>query len=219
MPTESIIQLPTGPAVPIPKIQFKFNDETPSEKINREKRLSQVKQEFQKAWKGYREKAWLHDEVSPVSGGFRDPFCGWAATLVDGLDTLYIMGMEMEFEEAVKAVGKLDFTTSPRNDIPMFETTIRYLGGLVAAYDVSGQKHKILLDKAVELGNVLMGAFDTPNRERNFLVFPFPLHLYTVSMSVTQQCASAFMTFNEVDVCSYHTRNRIGGLGFQHTKC
>lgn len=74
----------------------------------------------------------------------------------------------MEFEEAVKAVGKLDFTTSPRADIPMFETTIRYLGGLVAAYDVSGKKHKILLDKATELGDILMGAFDTPNSKKHF---------------------------------------------------
>lgn len=58
----------------------------------------------------------------------------------------------------------IDFTTSPRSDIPMFETTIRYLGGLLAAYDVSGGKYKTLLDKAVELADVLIGAFDTPNR-------------------------------------------------------
>jgi mannosyl-oligosaccharide alpha-1,2-mannosidase len=38
------------------------------------------------------------------------------------------------------------------------------MGGLIGAYDVSGQKYKVLLDKAVELTEVLMGAFDTPNR-------------------------------------------------------
>ena len=164
VPTESLIRLPTGAPATIPKIQHLFNDETPDAKINREKRQNQVKQEFQRAWSGYKEKAWLHDELSPVSGKFRDPFCGWAATLVDSLDTLWIMGLQEEFEEAARAVDLIDFTTSPRSDIPVFETTIRYLGGLLAAYDVSGGIYKNLLEKAVELADILMGAFDTPNR-------------------------------------------------------
>ena len=75
-----------------------------------------------------------------------------------------MMGLMDEFEEAVEAVKNIDFTTSPRNDIPLFETVIRYLGGLIAAYDVSDGAHRILLDKAVELADILMGAFDTPNR-------------------------------------------------------
>ncbi|TVY33796.1 Endoplasmic reticulum mannosyl-oligosaccharide 1,2-alpha-mannosidase [Lachnellula occidentalis] len=164
VPTESIIKLPTGTPVSIPKIQYDFHDETSDMKRNREQRQAMVKEEFKKAWGGYKKLAWLHDELSPVSGKFRDPFCGWAATLVDTLDTLWIMGLEEEFEEAAKAVDLIDFTTSPRGDIPMFETTIRYLGGLLAAYDVSGGRHKNLLDKAVELAEILMGAFDTPNR-------------------------------------------------------
>lgn len=164
VPAASIIQLPTGAPKKIPKIQHSFKDETPDAKKNREKRQTIVRDEFKKAWNGYKSQAWLHDELSPVSGKFRDPFCGWAATLVDTLDTLWIMDLREEFEEAAKAVDLIDFTTSPRNDIPMFETTIRYLGGLVAAYDVSGEKYKNLLDKAVELAEVLIGAFDTPNR-------------------------------------------------------
>ncbi|CAG8954955.1 hypothetical protein HYFRA_00008644 [Hymenoscyphus fraxineus] len=164
VPAESLIHLPTGKPVKIPKIQHKFDDETTDAKISRQKRQAIVKKEFQKAWKGYKKYAWMHDELSPVSGKFRDPFCGWAATLVDTLDTLWIMGLEDEFEEAVKAVELIDFTTSPRQDIPMFETTIRYLGGLVAAFDVSGGKYKSLLTKAVELAEILIGAFDTPNR-------------------------------------------------------
>lgn len=164
IPTESLITLPTGTPKKIPKIQYDFKDETADAKITREKRQTKVKDEFKRAWTGYKTKAWTHDELSPVTGRFRDPFCGWAATLVDSLDTLWIMGLKEEFEEAVEAVEKIDFTTSPRSDIPMFETTIRYLGGLLAAYDVSGAKYKSLLDKAVELAEILIGAFDTPNR-------------------------------------------------------
>lgn len=164
VPSASVIQLPLGQPKTIPKIQHAFVDETSDAKLNREKRQATVKAEFQRAWTAYKNNAWMHDELSPMTGNFRDPFCGWAATLVDTLDTLWIMGLIDDFEEAAAAVDKIDFTTSPRSDIPLFETTIRYLGGLLAAYDISGGKYRNLLDKAVELADILMGAFDTPNR-------------------------------------------------------
>ena len=167
VPTESIIPLPTGEPKTIPRIQHQFKEESTSARKKRLARLSQVEAEAKRAWSGYRKYAWKHDELSPISKKYRDPFCGWAATLVDSLDTLWIMGMKSEFEDAVEAVGEIDFTTSPRSEIPVFETTIRYLGGLIAAYDVSGGKtggYTILLDKAIELAEILIGVFDTPNR-------------------------------------------------------
>ncbi|KAL8951683.1 MAG: hypothetical protein Q9222_002363 [Ikaeria aurantiellina] len=165
IPTKSLIPLPTGKAKTIPKIQTsKFADESSEQKAERVAKLDTIKKTFAFSWDGYRKNAWMQDELSPVSGDYRNPFCGWAATLVDSLDSLWMLDMKAEFEEAVEAVGKIDFTTSSRSDLPLFEVTIRYLGGLVAAYDISGSKYKILLDKAVELGEILMGAFDTPNR-------------------------------------------------------
>ncbi|KAI5194106.1 seven-hairpin glycosidase [Aureobasidium subglaciale] len=163
-PVATTIQLPTGTPKAIPRIQHKFKKESSADKADREEKLKIIEGAVSHSWSGYRSKAWLKDEVRPVSGGSRDPFCGWAATLVDALDTLWIVGLKDDFEEAVKAVGKIDFTTSQRKDIPLFETTIRYLGGMLSAYDLSGAKHKVLLDKAVELADVLMGSFDTPNR-------------------------------------------------------
>lgn len=164
IPSASTIQLPSGSPKPIPKIQYSFKEESSNAKADREGKLKAIKDAFMHAWSGYKRKAWMKDELAPVSGAFRNPFNFWGATLVDTLDTLWIMGLEKEFKEAVQAVGEIDFTTSPRPDIPLFETTIRYLGGLVAAYDISGQKYEVLLKKAVELAEVLMGAFDTPNR-------------------------------------------------------
>ncbi|KAK7990309.1 glycoside hydrolase family 47 protein [Apiospora arundinis] len=164
---ESIIPLPTGKPKAIPRVQHVFGQESEEAKTKRLTRLAKVKGEMERAWGGYKKYAWMHDELSPITKKFRDPFCGWAATMVDALDTLWIMGMKEEFEEAVKAIGTIDFTTSTRNEIPVFETTIRYLGGLLGAYDVSGGKkggYTILLDKAVELAEILMGVFDTPNR-------------------------------------------------------
>ncbi|KAL8797544.1 MAG: hypothetical protein Q9195_000361 [Heterodermia aff. obscurata] len=164
VPPEMIIQLPSGKPKAIPKIQHDFRDESAKEKVDREKKLGIIKKTFMFSWSGYKKNAWMHDELSPTSGQYRDPFCGWAATLVDSLDTLWMMGLKSEFEEATKAVANIDFTASIRNDIPLFETVIRYLGGLIAAYDLGGSKYKILLDKAVELAEILIGAFDTPNR-------------------------------------------------------
>ena len=156
IPTKSIIKLPTGKPKPIPQIQHTFKPESPADKKDREDKLNVIKKVFKRSWDGYREYAWLQDELSPVSGKFRNPFASWGATLVDALDTLWIMGMKKEFEEAVKAVDQIDFTTSPRPDIPLFETTIRYLGGLIAAYDLSDRKYKNLLTKAVELAEILI---------------------------------------------------------------
>ncbi|KAJ8115384.1 hypothetical protein ONZ43_g4678 [Nemania bipapillata] len=167
VPESEIIPLPTGKPKKIPTIQYAFGKESAENREIREARRQQVKAEMERGWAGYWKYAKGHDELSPVTKKFRDPFCGWAATLVDSLDTLWIMGMEEEFKEALAEVEKIDFTVSKRAEIPVFETTIRYLGGLIAAYDVSGGKsggYDILLKKAVELAEILMGVFDTPNR-------------------------------------------------------
>ncbi|KAK5734332.1 hypothetical protein LTR17_008996 [Elasticomyces elasticus] len=161
-PISTTRQLPTGSSKPIPRIQYAGKD---AGKADNE-RLVIIKAAAQHAWNGYRDAAWGMDEVKPISGLYNNPFNGWGATLVDSLDTLWIMGFTSEFDEAVEFVREIDFTTSTRSDIPLFETTIRYLGGLIAAYDISGAKsqYRVLLDKAVELAEVLYSAFDTPNR-------------------------------------------------------
>ncbi|GAB1317516.1 Glycosyl hydrolase family 47-domain-containing protein [Madurella fahalii] len=168
VPEESLIMLPTGKPKPVPSVQATFGKESPEAKEKRELRLAKVKAEAQRAWFGYKTYAWTHDELMPVSKSSKDPFCGWAATLVDSLDTLWIMGLKTEFDDAVEAVKDIDFSTTPyRADIPVFETIIRYLGGLVAAYDVTGAHdghYPVLLEKAVELAEILMSVFDTPNR-------------------------------------------------------
>lgn len=165
---DSLIPLPTGKPKSVPRIQYPFGSESTDAKAAREDRLAQVKAEMKHAWDGYSRFAFGHDELTPISEGYADPFAGWGATLVDALDTLWIMDLKDEFDEAYRGLADIDFTTTPyRKEIPVFETTIRYLGGLLAAYDVTGG-HKgdypLLLKKAVELAEILMGVFDTPNR-------------------------------------------------------
>lgn len=120
-----------------------------------------MKRVFQKSWASYRSKAWMKDALKPISGQYVDQFSGWAATLVDSLDTLWMMGMRDEFYEAVEAVATIDFGKSTAATVNMFETCIRYLGGLIAAYDLSG--HQVLLQKAVEVGDLLYAGFNTEN--------------------------------------------------------
>ena len=164
VPEDLVIKLPAGKPKAIPRVQHRFARETTQEKRERLKKLKKLKQAFLKHWAGYKEFAWDHDELRPVSGGYQDPFAGWRATLVDTLDMLWIMGLKEEFEEAVEEVGNIDFFTTRKDLLPLFEVAIRYMGGLIAAYDISEARYPVLLDKAKELGEVLMGAFDTPNR-------------------------------------------------------
>ncbi|KAL6704204.1 hypothetical protein ACN47E_008461 [Coniothyrium glycines] len=163
-PVPSLVPLPTGPPVAIPRIQHKFGVETEHNKAERLQRQASVKEAFLHTWKGYKKFAWLQDEVTPVTGGFKNTFGQRGASLVDALDTLIIMGLDQELELAVKAVKNTDFTTTGVQRMNVFETTIRYLGGLLSAYDLSNGKHQILLQRATELGDMLYAAFDTPNR-------------------------------------------------------
>ena len=81
----SMKALPTSIPKNIPRIQHNLKKETKAEKNVRLARLSIIKSNFTHAWKGYKEHAWLRDEVKPLSGGSQDSFGGWAATLIDSL--------------------------------------------------------------------------------------------------------------------------------------
>ncbi|PLN81085.1 seven-hairpin glycosidase [Aspergillus taichungensis] len=163
-PVTSYIPMPTEAPSPIPRIQHNFKTESWWARRKRVKRQEAVKDAFKHAWKGYKKHAWLKDEVSPLSGLYRNSFAGWAATLVDALDSLVIMGLTDELEDALEGLERIDFTVTDAGDINVFETTIRYLGGLLAAHDLTEGKHPILLKKATEIAEVLYSAFDTRNR-------------------------------------------------------
>lgn len=48
---------------------------------------------FRHAWAGYRKFAWGHDELKPVSRSFSEWF-GLGLTLIDSLDTMWILGLK-----------------------------------------------------------------------------------------------------------------------------
>jgi mannosyl-oligosaccharide alpha-1,2-mannosidase len=163
-PPSSIRPLPTGAPVRYPPVQTTIfpAEQDQAARRQRGERQQAVKKIFIKSWNSYREHAWGADELAPVSGGRNDHFGGWGATLVDALDTLWMMGMKAEFADAVTAAEGINFTHTELGQINVFETNIRYLGGFLSAFDLSGDKR--LLCKAVEVGDLLYKAFDTPNR-------------------------------------------------------
>jgi len=118
-----------------------------------------VKKAMQHAWNGYEKYAFGKDELLPISRNGQDNWGGQGTTLVDSLSTLWIMGMKKEFNKARDWVRDyLDFS-QVKGGVSVFETTIRNLGGLLSAYDLSGDK--VFLDKADDLGMRLMRAFDS----------------------------------------------------------
>ncbi|XP_068588533.1 endoplasmic reticulum mannosyl-oligosaccharide 1,2-alpha-mannosidase [Cebidichthys violaceus] len=123
-------------------------------------RLQAVCDAFRHAWKGYKDYAWGHDELKPISRSFGEWF-GLGLTLIDSLDTMWILGLKEEFAEAKDWVEK-ELSFDKNVDVNLFETTIRVLGGLLSTYHLTGDQ--LFLDKAKDLGSRLMPAFKTPSK-------------------------------------------------------
>jgi mannosyl-oligosaccharide alpha-1,2-mannosidase len=102
------------------------------------------------------------------------------------------MGLHDDFHDAVKAIKKIDFSTCSLPDLNVFETTIRYLGGLLSAYDLSGGEYPMLIQKATELGDMLYKAFDTPNR------MPITRWNFTAAANGVAQRASDSVLVSEI---------------------
>ena len=101
--------------------------------------------------------------------------------------------MKSDFADAVSAIEKINFMSSSLEEINVFETTIRYLGGFLAAYDLSEHQYPALLRKAVELGDMLYVAFDTPNH------MPITRWKFRPARDgIAQQVAPTFMLLAEI---------------------
>ncbi|KAK6911104.1 Glycoside hydrolase family 47 [Dillenia turbinata] len=123
-------------------------------------RREKVKEAMVHAWSSYEKYAWGQDELQPQSKNGINSFGGLGATLIDSLDTLYIMGLHEEFQRAREWVANsLDFNKN--YEASVFETTIRVVGGLLSAYDLSGDK--IFLEKATDIADRLLPAWNTPS--------------------------------------------------------
>ncbi|GAM84138.1 hypothetical protein ANO11243_021300 [Dothideomycetidae sp. 11243] len=137
-------------------------------------RLAAISAAFQTGFGGYEQYAFGYDELLPVSNGKSNSFGGFGATAVDALDTAIVMGLPDIVEKILDFVPTINFA-APAGDvqISLFETTIRYIGGFLAAYDLlkgpasnmapnDTSKVDALLLQATDLANNLSYAFNTP---------------------------------------------------------
>ena len=120
---------------------------------------------MQHAWSNYVRYAWGENELDPIAkrGHSAQIFgkAGSGATIVDSLDTLYVMGMMEDFWRArdwvsnslnlkdvsvggasglkcVAVVHSREGACSQVNsDVSVFEINIRFVGGLLSAYALS----------------------------------------------------------------------------------
>lgn len=121
-------------------------------------RQGAVKEAMLHAWTAYEGKCWGVDELNPISGSCYD-WLHQGLTIVDSIDTLLIMGLKDQYNQARKYVAEeLSFDHSAY--ISFFETIIRVVASLVTSYEMTDDS--IYLDKAEELATKLLAAFDTP---------------------------------------------------------
>ncbi|CAM4579071.1 mannosyl-oligosaccharide 1,2-alpha-mannosidase IC isoform X2 [Lepidochelys kempii] len=125
-------------------------------------RRLKIREMMKFAWDNYRRYAFGKNELRPLTknGHIGNMFGGLrGATIVDALDTLYIMELGEEFQEAKSWVEKsLDLNVN--GEASLFEVNIRYVGGLLTTYYLTGEE--VFKSKALELGEKLLPAFNTP---------------------------------------------------------
>lgn len=129
-------------------------------RTNRRALASEVRAEFLHAWNGYKKYCWGHDELKPLSKTCRDWYdTPLLMTPVDALDTMILMGLNAE-ARATREYIATHLSFDKDIYVQNFEITIRLLGGLLTAYEMTGDRR--LLKLADDLGTRLLPVFDSP---------------------------------------------------------
>ncbi|KAI3600439.1 glycoside hydrolase family 47 protein [Moniliophthora roreri] len=159
-----------------------------------------VKQIFVDSYTAYKRFAFGHDDLLPLSKGFSDGRNGWGATIIDAMSTMHIMGLDDFFNEAVEFASKIDFSKSQTNDtVSVFETTIRYLGGLLSAYELSGQKYPVLVQKAKEVADKMAFAWQSPYQKIPFGFLNFTTNEPVVDTSNIAEAGTVSVASPDID--------------------
>ena len=128
--------------------------------VDKPKFAAEVKAEFLHAWTGYKKYCWGHDDLKPISKTCRDWYgAPIFMTAVDSLDSLYLLGFKKDADQTREYIAK-NLSYDKDTSVQVFEITIRELGGLLSAYQMTGDKR--LLNLADDLGARLLPAFNSP---------------------------------------------------------
>ncbi|KMZ09073.1 uncharacterized protein Dsimw501_GD24646, isoform B [Drosophila simulans] len=129
-----------------------------------EERRQKVKEMMEHAWHNYKLYAWGKNELRPLSQRPHSAsiFGSYdlGATIVDGLDTLYIMGLEKEYREGRDWIERKFSLDNISAELSVFETNIRFVGGMLTLYAFTGDP--LYKEKAQHVADKLLPAFQTP---------------------------------------------------------
>ena len=161
----------------------------------------EVKQETLRSWKAYKQYAWGHDALKPLSRTHED----WYEhplyiSPIDAYSTLKLMGFEGEAKEIENYV--VDSLSWDKDvDAKVFEVNIRILGGLLSMYELSGNPK--VLSQAVDFADRMMPAFNTGTG-----IPTYSVNLRTGRTSGdTVNVAEAGTNILELGILSYYTKN------------
>lgn len=154
-----------------------------------------------RSWKAYKQYAWGHDALAPLSKTYED----WYEkplyiSPIDAYSTLYLMGLTDETNEIEKYVAdSLHFDLDI--DAKIFEVNIRILGGLLSMYELS--RNPGILAKAKDFADRMLPAFNTKTGIPTYWV-----NLKTgVARGDTVNVAEAATYTMEMGILSYYTQD------------
>ncbi|MEO8069257.1 MAG: glycoside hydrolase family 47 protein [Flavobacteriales bacterium] len=161
----------------------------------------EVKQETLRSWKAYKQYAWGHDALKPLTKSAED----WYEhplyiSPIDAYSTLKLMGFDAEAKEIENYV--VDSLSWDKDvDAKVFEVDIRILGGLLSMYEMSGNPK--VLAKTVDFADRLLPAFNTPTG-----IPTYNVNLRTGKTSGdTVNVAEAGTNILELGILSYYTKD------------
>jgi len=127
-------------------------------------KADQIIKAMHHAFNSYEHYAYGADELRPLSklprrnvNGAGLGLSDFGVSIIDAMSTLYTLNMFEEFDRGQVWVEENLFFDKRKTEASFFEATIRLLGGLLAAYDLSGER--VFLDKAEDLGSRMMVNF------------------------------------------------------------
>ena len=185
-----------------------------------------LRAEFLYAWNAYKQCAWGHDELKPLSKTYSDWYpTTLLITPVDAFDTMIMRGMTAEAAQAQDLIlSQLDFDLNM--EVQHLEVAIRILGGLISAQQLDGDPR--FLELAIDLANRMLPVFDSntgmpyrfvnlkTHKTRCRFTNPAEIGTYVLEYGALSRLTGDpkyFAAAKRAMVALYNRRSRIGLVG------
>ncbi|KAK5131655.1 hypothetical protein LTR08_000782 [Meristemomyces frigidus] len=158
----------SGPLPACKTIQYDF----PAGSGSNADRAAAVQEAYVFGWDAYTKYAFGKDELQPLNASGMNDWYGWGVTIVDAIDTAIVMNLTDIVTQQLAFIQNINFNATTYGPVEIFDTSIRYLGGLISAYDLlkSGQfpntydqaQVDALLAQSVSLADKIAFGFNSP---------------------------------------------------------